>query len=111
MQVISEERLAREEAKAKRLDEEEHREVLVKKYVAEAERRRELIKGRLGFLLAPRSEKLEMKDKELKVKEMKFKEAKEREMKEAMEKEAKVQEEKLKEQKLLKACTGRGTVQ
>ena len=100
--MISEERLAKEEAKAKQLEAEEHHEVLVKKYVAEAERRRELIKGRLGFLLAPRSEKLEMKDKELKVKEMKFKEAKEREMKEAMEN--KVQEEKLKEQKLLKAC-------
>ena len=58
--LIQEEKAARAAARQARIDDQENQKNRVNEYIEEAERRREMIKGRIGgFLLAPRSEKLE----------------------------------------------------
>ena len=58
--LIQEEKEARAAARQARIDNIENQKSRVNEYIEEAERRREMIKGRIGgFLLAPRNEKLE----------------------------------------------------
>ena len=60
IKLIEEEKAARAAARQARIDDQENQKNRVNEYIEEAERRREMIKGRIGgFLLAPRSEKLE----------------------------------------------------
>ncbi|CAJ1450466.1 unnamed protein product [Effrenium voratum] len=58
-QLIEEEKCAQANAKQRKREEVEHHAEKVKEYIREAELRRELMRKRLGAVLAPRSEQLE----------------------------------------------------